>query len=355
MKKKLIIINKWSFGYHTDSYKWCEYLKDCYDITFICFDSEPKRMSMPGVEVKYVKYSGSRRTRGFRYVAYCIWYMLWHHAPTIISHFDHCEILRRLFPFRKLLLDIRTLSISPNEVVRKQKQIDMVKSCKYFKHISAISEGVINKLNLSGKKVNLLRLGADVISKTPKRYDKLRLLYVGTFNNRHLNKVLIGIAIFRKEHPNVPISVDFVGSGELEGSEQLCDIAADLEINDIVKFHGHIPYDELEPFFSRNNIGISFVPITDYYEYQPPTKTFEYAMSGLFTIATRTFANREIITPDNGILIKDTPYAFADALTKLSNGGLQQINEHKVRESLKDMQWSNIVENELKPILKKIQ
>ena len=39
IKSKIVIINKTQFGYHTDYYKYCEYLKDDYDITFLCFDS----------------------------------------------------------------------------------------------------------------------------------------------------------------------------------------------------------------------------------------------------------------------------------------------------------------------------
>jgi hypothetical protein len=40
MKKKLLIINKIQFGYHTDTFKYCQYLKDEFDITYICFDAK---------------------------------------------------------------------------------------------------------------------------------------------------------------------------------------------------------------------------------------------------------------------------------------------------------------------------
>lgn len=41
-----------------------------------------------------------------------------------------------------------------------------------------------------------------------------------------------------------------------------------------------------------------YVPITDYYEYQPPTKTFEYVLSGLLCLATATSSNKEVITEE---------------------------------------------------------
>lgn len=35
---RLLIICKAQFGYHTDVYKWCEHLKDDYDITVLTFN-----------------------------------------------------------------------------------------------------------------------------------------------------------------------------------------------------------------------------------------------------------------------------------------------------------------------------
>lgn len=37
-KKKLLIINKDPFRYHVDTYKYCQYLRDRYDITYICIE-----------------------------------------------------------------------------------------------------------------------------------------------------------------------------------------------------------------------------------------------------------------------------------------------------------------------------
>ena len=34
-----MIINKEQFGYLTDAYYWCKYLRDEYEISFICFDT----------------------------------------------------------------------------------------------------------------------------------------------------------------------------------------------------------------------------------------------------------------------------------------------------------------------------
>ena len=82
--------------------------------------------------------------------------------------------------------------------------------------------------------------------------------------------------------------------------------------------------------------------MTDYYENQPPTKTFEYAFSGMFTIATRTQANQEIITPQNGLLIGDNSDDFAQSLDVIWKNR-DDINSIIIRKSVENYSWENIV------------
>lgn len=66
---------------------------------------------------------------------------------------------------------------------------------------------------------------------------------------------------------------------------------------------------DLEPYFEQANVGISFVPMTDHYDAQPATKTFEYSNSGLYVLGTATTENKKSID-NNGVLIQDTPESF---------------------------------------------
>ena len=68
------------------------------------------------------------------------------------------------------------------------------------------------------------------------------------------------------------------------------------ELSDIVSCIGRVPHHDLKKYFDEANVGVSFVPLLAHYQYQPPTKTFEYLMSGLYCIATSTIANKEIIS-----------------------------------------------------------
>src|SRR5690606_2773135 len=172
-----------------------------------------------------------------------------------------------------------------------------------------------------------------------------------TLNGRNIDQTILGLSNFMKKHPNMKISYDIIGDGnELT---QLTQLINDLELASIVKLHGRIPHIKLKPFFDNSNIGVSYIPITEYYEFQPPTKTFEYIMSGLPCIATRTNENKHLITHENGVLCNDTPESFANALETIDERSAL-YNSDRIRESLKEYSWKNIVDNKLKPLLNKV-
>ena len=103
----------------------------------------------------------------------------------------------------------------------------------------------------------------------------------------------------------------------------------------IVYWHGwEIEYEE-------SNIGVSYVPITSYYNYQPVTKTFEYLMSGLPVIATATYENKLIINQSNGILIEDNPKSFCEGLIQMHQL-LHNYDDISIKQEMKEYQWKNI-------------
>jgi len=350
-KSRLLIIQPQPFGELTDSYKWCEYLCDDYKITVICqYSKSIASARLQGVRIHSIKSIGSRLLRGAIFVASCLLHLLFFHGKIIVVHFEHCEIFKYFFPKKKMILDIRTLSISKDSNVRTAQNRQIKKACSKFDIVTIISEGTKRQLGLSSNNVYILPLGADCISDTIKTYDHLHLLYVGTFAGRDIDKTIIGIDIFKRQHADIPITYDIIGSGFNNEEEQYRQLVKELHLEDTITIHGRIAHTALKPFFDKCNIGVSFIPITEYYEDQPPTKTFEYIFSGLYTIATATNANKEIISGANGILISDSSDSFADALYNIyliKN----TLNDKDIRESLKNFSWQSIVNRILKPIL----
>lgn len=352
MQNSLLIIDKTQFGYLTDSHKWCEYLRDEYHITYLCYDFGRKKMPIDGVEVKYLTLGKIRALRFFRWFIFCLWHIMLHKGVTIVIYHKKCDIWKRIMPHKKMIVDIRTLSVDSSLNARTRYDNDVRNSAKYFDAITIISAGLSQKLGDVGKPKFILPLGSDVISHEPKTLDSLRLLYVGTFTNRDLHKTLEGLRIWINSHPNCKISYDIIGDGNGTELDELMTYSRQLCLDQYVTFHGRLPHDELKRFFDKCNIGVSFVPITDYFQYQPPTKTYEYILSGLYTIATNTKSNYEIINHENGLLINDTSEDFANALS-YTEQHLTQISDIKIRNSLQESTWDTLVKRCFIPIIKR--
>lgn len=347
--KRLLIIDKSQFGQLIDVYKWCENLKDKYKITVISADLGYKRIRMKNVRVLYIPFKFPYHLRAYLFVLVSVLFILIHRGPILIEYFPKCTIFKRLFPGKRFLLDVRTLSVSPDVLHRTQYNNGVKEACSKFNKISVISRGIADQIGCSH--AHIIPLGSDVISTKKHEYtNQIKLLYVGTLRWRRIEDTIEGVLQFIKQNPKIPITYDIVGDG-IEGQiEELNNIIKQKKLENVIKLHGRIPYDELSVFFDNSNVGISYVPITEYYQNQPPTKTFEYCNSGLYCIATNTLANKELITDDNGCLIEDSPYGVCQGLKNFLLVS-DIINEEKIKASLSQYSWYSIVKNKLSVVL----
>lgn len=352
MKKKLLIINKESFGSLTDSYKWCEYLRDEYDVSFLCFEnSSGSNLKMDGVKFSLVSNFGPRIVRGIRFILRAWLKALFFRGPIIVVYFPGCVILKKLLPFKKMQVDIRTLAVWGTQKDRDFYDAHIRQACKIYDVASVISKGVANRIGNVGKTLHILPLGSDPISLVKKNYDPLRLFYVGCFEGRNITQTLQGFKIFVDKHPNVNIKYNLVG-GSFDNEFKKCQrFISKNKLENKIILHGNKPHNQLKHFMDQSNVGVSYVPITPYYDFQPVTKTFEYALSGLYVIATATQENRKVINSNNGVLIKDTPNDFCKALEYVYYNR-NNINENMIRQSLSEHTWENIVNNKLRKFLK---
>lgn len=348
-KEKLLFVCPCQFGYLTDMYKWCLYLKSEYDITVLCFDVGLKRQVLEGVDVHYVSYSGAVLIRGIRFVLHSLKHILLFDGIIFIEYFKNCEWLKRLLPFKKMILDVRTLSIAGTQYARDRYNAKIEIACNEFDVVSVISNGIKSRLHCH-ERTFILPLGADIISPSVKTIDELRLLYVGTFDGRQIDKTIKAVSTFHNQYPVVPISYDIIGDGSHNELQQYRTLIKELGICDVVTLYGRVPNNEVKPYFDKANVGVSFVPITDYYNVQPPTKTFEYILSGLYTIATKTTENSAIVNADCGYLIEDTEKDFVNALVYIWNNKAL-IDSIKIKSALLEYQWGKLVERYMTEIL----
>jgi glycosyltransferase involved in cell wall biosynthesis len=141
-----------------------------------------------------------------------------------------------------------------------------------------------------------------------------------------------------------------IGNGD--SVETLKILANTLSISQNIIFTGKVSHHDVVNYVSLGDIGISYIPINENYNYNPPLKTFEYLACGLPTIATNTVSNQRIITHTfNGILSNDTPDDIANAIVDLlSDESKRQFLSANARNSIMKNDFENIAKTSLIPL-----
>ena len=312
--KHLLIVNRSQFGYHTDSYVHALAWSSRAVVTYVCIDAGRARRDARNVNVIYVARSQNRVFRALNFFKETI-NRLKDCDVSIFYYFTGCSILK-LFCRKPVILDIRTGSVSPNRLKRKIENFILRCEALKFSKVAIISQGLRRSLGLVGGHIFEVPLGANVMATALKNYDNPKLIYIGTLSYRKLENVLLGLRYFDRKVCGVgkSWSFDVVGDGYKGELAHLKLIAFDLGISNNIRFHGYKRHDEISELFERCNIGISYIPITPYFNHQPPTKTFEYIANGMICVGTSTEANKKLITADNGLLCSDDPQSVGEAL-----------------------------------------
>jgi glycosyltransferase involved in cell wall biosynthesis len=352
MKPKLVILNIYQLGYHTDTYNYCYFLREEYDITYASFNQGFKDLSIEGVRSISIE-----QPRGFLnlilgYIKLAK--LIKQEKPDIVFmvYVRFISIVKFFIPRTHFIFDVRTGSLFPGELKRKLWNLLILAESLGFKYITVISEGLRNDLKLPDKKCHWLPLGGnkkDFIND----YSSIRLLYIGTLDRRNIPYTIEGLEIYKRRYPEIDITYDIVGYGKSATEELLRSAIIKSKLQDIVSFHGRIPYAKIDEYLFKCNIGIVFVPNTPYYQYQPSTKLFEFLLAGVPVLATKTFENKLIVNDSNGILIDDDPEGFSSGLTLICNR-IRLFKENVIQDSVSEYCWEQIVKNHLKPILYKI-
>ncbi|HEY3369692.1 MAG TPA: glycosyltransferase [Prolixibacteraceae bacterium] len=343
MKKSLLFVSQTQFGYLVDYLKYCKYLKDDFDIIFLCWDYKNRKIEEPGIDIRYVSRDGNIVVRNFRFIRFilkCIKQQKFH--LVFIDYFRGSSII----PFYcrnniRIHLDIRTGFVSGNSINRKINNTILRIESIFFRSISIISVGLRQTLGIH-KDAYVLPLGATPIFINRQKKQKIHLLYVGTLTNRRIENTIEGVRIFLNKYPNTDLFYTIIGDGWNNENENLQSIVNNLKLQGHITLTGYIPHNELIHYYEKANVGISYIPMTSYYEYQPATKTFEYLMAGMPVIATKTYANKQIVNHLNGILINDNAESFAEGITKIYTC-LGSFDEKTIRLTVQNYNWAVII------------
>jgi glycosyltransferase involved in cell wall biosynthesis len=349
MKPNLVILNINQLGYHTDTYNYCLYLNSDFNITYVSFHQGFKDLQINGVETISLP-----QPRGFwnlikGYIKLArivkgknpdIVFMVYVRFISIVKFYN----LKTRFVF-----DIRTGYLFDNNLKRKLWNLLLRFESLSFRNITIISEGLRKELCLSMNKCHWLPLGGHR-KLYKKDYSTINLLYIGTLDQRNIHSTIEGLRIFTEKYPDIQVCYDIVGYGKEIAEEILKSSIIECKLEDKVNYWGYVPYDKIDEYLCKSNIGIVFIPVTPYYDYQPSTKLFEFLLSGMPVIATKTYENKLIVNTSNGVLIDDNPEGFSIGLKKMVED-IKFYNDDLIRNTVSDYDWANIITYNLKPLL----
>jgi len=352
--KSLLFINPGPFGSLTDTFYYCKILKDKYDITYLGFDESKPMVEMNGIRIIHLPGSGKKLRQKLLFVKkireitrdYEFNFIL-------IYYYIGCSIIR-LFLKNNLVVDIRTSYISKNLFRRILSNSIMSLEVRFFEYKSVISESLARYLWL-GSKLHILPLGAPSFPLIKKDFNSLNILYVGTFHQRNIVNTILGFTRFMSRHNNqLTAKYTIIGFGTDVETQEIKDAIASSGISDSISYDGIIRYPELIKYLEINNVGISYIPLRKYFDNQPPTKTFEYLLSGMAVLATDTSENRKIINDSNGIIIGESVDDICFGLEHIYLNRVKYISEYIQNDSCK-YSWDNIVNFNLVPYIESLQ
>lgn len=343
--KKILFINQTQFGYHIDTYYYCKFLRDQYDITYICWDYGFKKITMEGINIIYLPRNGSLPRRNYNFISK-VFNVINNNEFDLyfLKYFRGCSLLKIYYPNKKYIFDIRTGAIT-NKVLNRIAYNCIIKlESRFFENITIVSDSLRRQLHISPSKCFILPVGGKIFSNADKNFEQLNLIYVGTLSNRNLTTTIIGFKKFYDIYKNLlPLNYIIIGTGYNNELYKLQSLVKQLNLENTIKFTGYILHEDLKPYFDISNVGVSFVPITSYFNVQPSTKTFDYLLSGMPVIATKTLENSQIINSLNGVLISDDSKGFYIGLVNIFKK--KQLYDSKtIRKSVQKYHWENIVQ-----------
>lgn len=351
-KVKLLYVDISQFGYHTDAYYYAKHLSKSMKVTYIGCHQGKKEIEAESVNVIYVACKGNILWRYIQFYKACIIELKANKYECVfICYTVFCSILRILFPKLNMIVDVRTSYVEPSKIVNTIFNNLMKFELSFFKNVSFISKELAEFLKFK-RAYQVIPVGAELIEETPLvRFDKLSILYVGTFFGRRIDITIRGFKKFLNSFDHsIPVSYTIIGFGPDHEVKKIKNEIEWLQLSDYVEYKGEIRYPEVKTYFLKSNLGVSFIPITPMYDCQPPTKNFEYLMYGMPIIATATKYNADFVKPDFGVLIDDTEDGFCDGLKEMYLK-IKSFDSNIIRNVAKKYSYQSIVDEILKPYI----
>jgi hypothetical protein len=353
--KNILFIALGQFGTHTGTYHQCLLLKAKYKITYIGLNEGYNDKQIEGIKIIHIDpiRSGNgivdriRIYKAIREELKCHQYDL-----IIINYFLLCSIVL-LIKKPHIVVAIKSSFIFPNKLKKTLYDMILFVEARLFKYITTLSESLVRYLHLP-QRTSVIPLGGPSFPFYKKTFNSLRFLYVGTFHDRKIDNTIHAYSKFFNEYRDIiDIHYTIIGFGSNDEIVKLVDTIKALGMDKNISYKGAVRYPEIKEYLKEHNVGISYIPITDYYECQPPTKTFEYLLSGMAVLATGTKENIKVINNKNGIIMGESVEDIYNGFRNIYiNRSL--YDSESIQQEAQKYSWDSIITNNLIPYIESI-
>ena len=116
-------------------------------------------------------------------------------------------------------------------------------------------------------------------------------VYIGSLGkNRNLKILLEAFTVVQQQFNQVYLTL--IGGGD--DMVALQEWVAFRHLEPVITFLPTVPFERVPEMLAKADCGLSFIPVTPWFNPQPPLKTLEYLSSNLPVVATATDSHREL-------------------------------------------------------------
>jgi glycosyltransferase involved in cell wall biosynthesis len=325
--------------------------KSRIDLSYFCFDTGLKRIDLDGINVIYIPLQSSRIKSYINFFS-VLQKTLKREKFDLVFHIDgkFTPVIRFLNFSCPMILDIRTGDLSNNPLLLWTRNKRITISTYLYSKVSVITHSLSRELNLNPNKTTIIPLGGELLKIESKQFENLKLIYIGSLENRNIHQTIKGLSIFNSKYPTIKVSYDIIGFGKSKTEEELIELIKNESLEDSIVFHGRMKHSELLPYLISCNVGIVYIPQKRYYDFQSSTKFYEYLLAGMPVIATKTLENKQSLKSGCGVLCEDSPESFANAIEEIMISR-HQFNSESIKSLYYEFQWPEIVKNIWEPFI----
>ncbi|MDD2228307.1 MAG: glycosyltransferase [Candidatus Cloacimonetes bacterium] len=261
-------------------------------------------------------------------------------------------LYRLLLPKQTFAVLMATPSVNRNAWYRWYLNTLLKLNLHFFENILVTKSWPFERFRFALRKARYFEIGFQDFGFQTKDYSSLKLIYLGYIDGREIEKTVEGLALFLKKNKSVVVSYDIIGKDNPLVASKMKEAIASHKLQDVVKYHGFQPNEELARLVRKANIGVCFVPQNGIFGYTS-TKTIEYLIAGLPVIGTRSEFRQKYINDTNGVLHDDNPIAFANAL-ELINAMRFTYKPEIIRSQHLDLSMDKKIQESFVPLLKSL-